>query len=230
VLQLQPSKVFLLFLAAVSVFALMIVPLFLLQPHLYNVDFWVRRIIVGVLYSGICVGGIVAVFYPSKCRRLFKKTENPLPTGKQSTLPMPFKGHHPDCDRFSGNQIRIGGVVVCSACCGLLVGGIVALVGTFLYFFGGIGFIGVSLWVLGLGEVLMVIGLAQIHFGGYVKLAVNALFVVGSFLTLIAVEGLDQNLLADLYTVGIIAFLLWNRILFSEWNNKRICGSCGRCI
>jgi hypothetical protein len=229
VAQLQPSKFFLLFLAAVSVFGLALIPLFLLQPHFDDVEFWDRRVIVGTLYSVVCVGGIVAVFHPARCRMLFKKTENPLPTGKPSTLPMQFKGHHPDCHKFSGNRIRIGGAVVCSACSGLLVGGVIALAGTLLYFFGGVSLIEGHLWVLGLGEVLMVIGLAQIWLGGYVKMVVNALFVVGSFLTLIVVDGLGQSLLVDLYVVGMIVFLLWTRILFSEWNNKKICVECGRC-
>jgi hypothetical protein len=215
--------------SAVSVFALVLVPLFLLQPHPYGVDFWGRRAIVGVLYSVVCVGGIAAVFHPSKCSRLSGKTENPLPKGKPLTLPMSFKGHHPDCERFSGNRIRIGNAVVCSACGGLLVGGVIALVGAVLYFFVDISLIGGSFWVLGLGEALMVIGLVQIWFGGYVKLAVNALFVIGSFLMIVAVDGLGQNLLADFYVVGVIGFMLWTRILFSEWNNKRICVACGRC-
>ena len=76
----------------------------------------------------------------------------------------------------------------------------------------------------------MVIGLAQIWFGGYVKLVANAMFVVGSFLTLIVVDGLGQNILVDLYVVGLIVFLLWTRIMLSEWNNKRICVLCGWCI
>ncbi len=228
--QLQLSKFFLLFLTAVTVFGLAIVPLFLLQPRLYGDEFWGRRLIVGALYSGVCIGGIVAVFHPAKCRKMFKNTENPLPAGKSSTSPMPFKGHHPDCQRFSGNRVKIGGAVVCSACSGLLVGGLVALAGTALYFFGGVSLFAESFWILGLGDVLMVIGLAQIRFGGYVKLVVNALFVGGSFLTLVAVEGLGQSLLVDFYVVGVITFLLWTRILLSEWNNKRICLACGRCI
>jgi len=77
---------------------------------------------------------------------------------------------------------------------------------------------------------LMVVGLAQIWFRGYAKLVVNALFVIGSFLTLIVTDGLGQNLLVDLYVVGIIVFALWTRILFSEWNNKKICDACGRCV
>ena len=228
--QLQPSKSFLLFLAAVSIFGLALVPLFLLQPHLYSVEFWDRRIFVGIFYSSICIGGIVAVFQPSKCRKQFQRIENPLPTGESSTLSVPFKGHHPACQRFSGNRIKIGGAAVCAACSGLLVGGIVALAGTVLYFFGDFSLIAGVFWVLWLGEVLMVVGLAQIWFHGYVKLVVNALFVIGSFLALIVTDGLGQNLLLDLYVVGIIVFTLYTRILFSEWNNKKICDSCGRCV
>jgi hypothetical protein len=86
-----------------------------------------------------------------------------------------------------------------------------------------------SLWVLVAGEVLMLFGLAQIKMRGYIKMVVNALFVVGSCISLIGVDLTGQNLLIDAYILGLIVFMLWFRILLSEWNNKRICLACGRC-
>ena len=76
----------------------------------------------------------------------------------------------------------------------------------------------------------MLLGLAQIKVGGYIKMAVNALFVVGSFISLVAADLAGQSLLVDAYVLGLIVFMLWLRILLSEWNNKRICVACGRCI
>jgi hypothetical protein len=87
-----------------------------------------------------------------------------------------------------------------------------------------------TLWVLAAGEVLMILGLAQIKMSGYVKMAVNALFVVGSSISLFVADLVGQSLLVDAYVLGLIVFMLWFRILLSEWNNKRTCVACGRCI
>ncbi len=75
----------------------------------------------------------------------------------------------------------------------------------------------------------MLVGLAQIKTGGYVKLAVNALFVFGSAIMLVEADLAGQSLLVDVYVLGLIVFMLWFRILLSEWNNKRTCLACGRC-
>ena len=85
-------------------------------------------------------------------------------------------------------------------------------------------------WVLASGEVLMLVGLAQIKMRSYVKMAANALFVIGSCISLVAADLIGQSLLVDAYVLGLIVFALWFRILLSEWNNKRICVVCGRCI
>jgi hypothetical protein len=87
-----------------------------------------------------------------------------------------------------------------------------------------------SLWVLAGGEVLLLLGLAQIKMRGYVKMAVNALFVVGSCISLVVVDLAAQSLLVDGYVLGLIVFMLWFRILLSEWNNKETCVACGRCV
>jgi hypothetical protein len=76
----------------------------------------------------------------------------------------------------------------------------------------------------------MLAGLAQIRLGGYVKMAMNFLFVIGSCVSLIAVDVVGQNLLIDAYMLGLIVYMLWVRILLSEWNNKRICLDCGHCF
>jgi hypothetical protein len=86
-----------------------------------------------------------------------------------------------------------------------------------------------SIWVLAVGEVLMLAGLAQIKMGGYVKVAANTLFVVGSFICVVEVDLVGRSLLVDFYVLGLIVFMLWFRILLSEWNNKRICMACGLC-
>ena len=119
--------------------------------------------------------------------------------------------------------------VFCAACSGLLIGAIVALAGVVLFALGFFSLGTKSLWALAAGEVLMLLGLAQIKMRGYVKMSVNALFVVGSFITLVAADLAGQSWLVDSYVLGLIVFMLWLRILLSEYNNKKTCVACGHC-
>ena len=81
-----------------------------------------------------------------------------------------------------------------------------------------------------LGEVGMVLGLTQIKFAGFAKVAVNVFFVVGSFVTLAEADVLGGSVLVDAYVLGLILFLLWLRILLSERNNRRTCQTCQWCF
>ena len=226
----QVSPVSVAFLSAVSIIGLVLIPVLVFQPNSEHVQFFVRQSLVGTLYSAICLLGIAAAFYPTKCRGMFQKPQNPLPqTNKPSSL-VQIKGHHPDCQNYLGNKIRVGGRVLCAACSGLLIGAIIALVGAGLYFFVGLNAAWSSIWLIALGEIGMLLGLVQIMFAGYLKTIANMVFVVGSFVTLVVADVLSKSVLVDLYVLGLIGFLLWFRILLSEWNNNRICQTCGSCF
>jgi hypothetical protein len=99
-----------------------------------------------------------------------------------------------------------------------------------LYFFVGLDIVWSNTWLLLLGEVCILLGLAQIKFAGYVKMFINVIFVVGSFVTLVETDLLGGSILVDLYVLGLIVFMLWFRILLSEWNNRRICQTCQLCF
>jgi len=217
------------FLAATAVFGLVLVPLLLLQLNLQADQSPFRRPLISGIYSAVCILGVVAVFYPGKCRMMFQKPNVSPDSGKTSALAIQVKGHHPDCEKFSDNRITIRGSVFCAACSGLLIGAIVAMVGIVLFSLDFLSLESGSVWVLVAGEVLMLVGLAQTKFSCYVKMAVNALFVVGSYISLIAVDLAAQSLLVDAYMLGLICFMLWFRILLSDWNNKRVCLACARC-
>ncbi len=224
------SKFFLLFLVAVAVFGLALVPLLLLQPNLQGDQSSLRRPLISVVYSVICIGGVVAVFYPGKCRLMFQKPTVSYNPNEKSASPIQIKGHHPECENFSANRFTIRGSVFCAACSGLLIGAIAAIAGIAMFSLGSFDLGNGSLWFLVAGEVLMIIGLAQIKISGLFKLAVNALFVIGSFLTLVEADLVGQSFLVDSYVLGLIVFMLWFRILLSEWNNKQTCEACERCV
>jgi hypothetical protein len=216
-------------LVVVSIVGLALVIVLVLQPNPEHFQPSVRTSVVGGLYSVICLFGIAAVFYPAKCMGLFQK-QNPLSQASGTSGSVGISGHHPDCQNFSGNRIRINGRALCAACSGLLVGAIIALAASALQFFIGINVVSASAWLLALGEIGMVLGLFQIKFAGYAKVILNVVFVAGSFVTLAGADVLGESLLVDLYVLGLIGFLLWLRILLSEWNNRRICGSCQACF
>ncbi|NLF87482.1 hypothetical protein GX563_01515 [Candidatus Bathyarchaeota archaeon] len=224
-----PSSFLLLFLVTASVFGLALIPMLIVQPSMRGDDLLFRRPLVGTLFGVICVLGIVAVFYPVKCRLMFQKPSF-LNSDKAPISRGEISGHHPNCENYSANRIKIVGRVFCAACSGLLVGAIVALALTFLFILGFINSGFGSLWAFAVGAALMLLGLTQIKFGGFTKAALNALFVVGSYVLLVAVDLVAQSLLLDFYTIGLIVYLLWIRILFSEWHNKRTCFACSRCL
>jgi hypothetical protein len=218
----------LMFLTMVSAVGLVLIPVLVLQPNLIHVQVSIRHGLVGTLYLVICVSGVSAVFYPAKCKNLFGKSQNPL---TQSSKPsVQIRGHHPDCQNYSANRIKVVGQVICAACSGLLIGAVAVFIGTILHFFVGLEIVWSSIWLLVLGETSVLLGLAQIRFAGYVKMLINLIFVVGSFVTLVETDLLGGSILVDLYVLGLIVFMLWFRILLSDWNNRRICQACQLCF
>jgi hypothetical protein len=111
-----------------------------------------------------------------------------------------------------------------------LIGSVTGFIGAALHFFAGLDIVWSSIWLLALGELWMLLGLAQIRFAGYVKVIVNIMFVVGSLVTLVEADLLNGSIFVDLYVLGLIVFMLWLRILLSEWNNRRICQNCQLCF
>jgi hypothetical protein len=225
-----PSRFFLLFLVVVAVFGLAVVPLLLLQPNLQGDQLPLRRPLISALYSVVCVLGVVAVFYPAKCRLLFKKPNTFPDPNNPTNSTVQFRGHHPDCEKFNANRIAIRGRAFCAACSGLLMGAIAAIVGVVLFSLGFFDLGSGRLGALVAGEVLMLLGLAQIKMKGYSKMAMNAVFVIASFNVLVTVDLVGQSLLLDAFVLVLIVFLLWLRILLSEWHNKRTCLACGGCV
>jgi hypothetical protein len=226
----QASTFYLPLSLAISTAGLALTIFMVLQPNPEHVQTLLQRSPIGALYCILCLLGISAVFYPAKCKGLFKPIQERPAEAKTHSTPLQTKGHHPDCQNFSGNRIKVGERIFCAACTGLLIGAIVALVGTIFYFFGVLSIAWGSIWIVGLGEILMFAGLFQIKFAGRAKAMLNAVFVIGSFLTLVEVDAIGKSVVVDLYVFGLISFLLWLRISLSEWNNRRTCFRCQSCF
>lgn len=215
----------LMFLVCMSFSGVLLSMLFAFFPPSLHEDFVLRKPVVGSVFGLICVLGVLAAFFPKQCTNLLD-----FGKGKGHALHGDFKmgGHHPSCENFSPHVFQIGDRRFCVACTGLTTGGLLALVGTLLYFFID--------WRVEQNLVLVVlVGLLGVSLGFFqfmakqhlVRFSLNVFFVFGSFLVLVGIDGLTQSVFVDLFLVALIVFWLFTRILISQWDHERICYACG---
>ncbi|MFQ5758072.1 MAG: hypothetical protein ACE5IF_00170 [Candidatus Bathyarchaeia archaeon] len=220
------------FMIAVSFFGLFLVVMLATNPLMMQESFPWRKPIIGLVFGLVCVLGIVAVFFPKQCSTSFhlekgdRKTSSnaytPASHGSSPTL----RGHHPDCEGFSAHTVRIDDKTLCAACTGLLLGALMALAGAVLYFFGDWHIAQNGLPAVFVGTLGVGFGLFQLEFRSFVRLLLNAFFVLGAFYILVGIDKLTQSLFIDLFLVVLIVFWLFTRILLSQWDHWRICYTC----
>lgn len=222
----------LMFTVSVSLFGLFTTLMLALYPPTIQEDFLWRKPLIGSIFTLICISGIVAVFFPKKCSQTFSvpKTEKPAISNTEDPIfhkiSITLKGHHPDCRRYSAHVIHVDKHVFCAACTGLLLGALVSIAGTTLYFFVGRDIGKTGFIVVLFGQVGIILGFVQFKFKGYTRSGLNAFFVIAAFLTLVGIDKLAENTFIDLYLIFLIVFWLWTRILISQWDHWRICHTC----
>ena len=222
----------LLFFAGVSVFGSLTAVLLTLSPAPIQESVAWRKPLVGSLFASICILGIIAIFLPGQCsevshaRKKRKEKDSDLEPSTSRSASVSSAGHHADCGEFSSHTIRIGKRVLCAACTGLLFGSLVSIAGTALYFFGGWQSGHVGILAVLIGQIGIILGLAQFKFAGYTRLVLNAFYVLSAFLTLFGIDEHSGNLFFDLYTICITIFWILTRILISQWDHSKICSRC----
>jgi hypothetical protein len=224
-------NIMLLFSLTVSLFGLLTILVLVLRPPTVQESIFWRKPLVGSIFTVICFLGSVAIFFPEKCSEashsLKKDKEVSSPRGSSSNnTAVKFRGHHPDCGRYRAHVIKRNGETACAACSGLLLGSVIAVIGTAIYFFVGWSLANAGLLLVLIGEVGILSGFIQFKFEGYSRLFLNTCFVLGAFLILVGIDAIAENLLIDLYVIIIVAFWIWTRILISQWDHMRICNSC----
>jgi hypothetical protein len=156
-------------------------------------------------------------------------------TGESEVLHKTFsrQGHHPSCGHFSSHTLYIGNKVYCAGCTGLVLGAVFAVAGSVLYFYFGV-FLGNSILGFWVGFFGVTLGLFQHPFymifkieQGMVKTLVNAIFVVSAFLLLASVDQVLRSFEIGLYTLSLILFWIYTRILMSRRSHAQICNICG---
>lgn len=220
------------FFLGVSLFGLGIAMVMALYPPQAPENFLWREPLVGSIMGLISIFGMLAVLFPRACsKKIGCNGEHGTPRLK-ITAPEKkpaLRGHHPDCEKFSAHVFQIDGRNFCAGCTGLFLGGLMALVGTIIYFFCNLNFGQTSILISWAGTAGVVFGLLlpllNIPWSS-VRLFLNAFFAFGSFLILARTDEIVQSIFVDMFLVVLIVFWLFTRIVLSKWNHERICESC----
>jgi hypothetical protein len=189
-----------------------------------------RKPVVGSVFTLVCFLGIILAVSPRKCsetyghRRSMHKMNLPAHV---SSFVVRMEGHHYDCGMFSAHTIQVNGHILCAACTGLFLGALAALFGTAVYFFAQFDWPQFGFLAVGIGVLAMTLGFLQLKFERFARLMVNTLFVLGGFLILVGMDELTGSLFVDLFSIVLIVFWLFTRILLSQWDHWKICRKCG---
>jgi len=216
----------------VSIAGLLLLVALTVFPPTVTGDLSWRKPVIGSIFSSICVLGILAVFSPNQCLRIFNIGKKKKTVGSDSAKLVShgtsnvLQGHHPTCGNYDAHIFRIRGKIFCAACVGLLIGGLLALAGAAVYFFGDWRVAEHSSLMVLLGIVGVSFGLFQFKFKNFIRLSVNTIFVLGTLLILIGIDELVHSLIFDLFVVSLIIFWLFTRISLSQWDHERICSDC----
>ncbi len=189
---------------------------------------------VGAAFIVVCVLGILAGLFPSKCSNLFhlRRVDSEASTSGQVELPrkMVFSGHHPNCGNFGAHVFHVGKWTFCAGCFGLVSGAVISAFCAVMYFFVSMLFCFDCVAVLWIGFAGVTCGLVQYHFFNLgrssIHTFVNAYFVFGVFLLLVGVDAVTHNILADFYVILLSVFWLYTRIRLSQLDHKETCTTC----
>jgi hypothetical protein len=209
---------------------LILIVLLTAYPPTASADIAWRKLLIGSIFSVFCVLGVMAVFSPNKCKKLFdtKKQDggSSLETPVTHENRVVFQGHHPNCGKYSAHVFSIQNKTYCAACVGLLLGGILALAGSVLYFFVDLNVTEYNLLLVLLGTAGITLGLFQFAFNSLGRFLANIVFVVGALFILIAVDATVSSVFFDFFAVCLTVLWLFTRISLSQWDHERICFGC----
>jgi len=200
----------------------------------------------GAAFIALCVLGMSAVFFPSRCsKNLSVKHAGSVLSesddeGVRGSYPQKASrilglrlthGHHPLCEGFVHHEFQIGSKTFCVACMGLFSGALVTIPATVAYFFFEHSIKNAVFPFLFLGVCGVASILVQYLFfeprNRVSRFLLNAFFVLASFLLLVAVDMAAESFSLNLFVLGCIIFWLYTRIVCSRLRHGKICESCG---
>jgi hypothetical protein len=188
--------------------------------------------LVGLLFMVACGFGMTLALWPGWPRRNGDARGNEVrrPGEALDEAGPPRRGHHPDCEPFSGHTFMLGEGVRCAGCTGLMAGCVAAIALMALHL-ADLDAIDPVTWsrLGGLGSWLVLLGVGLSKYRsvrGRTSVALNAAFVVGLFLAVAGVMGASGE-----WTYGMIAVVLcflWleTRMVTSQWHHVTVCARC----
>jgi hypothetical protein len=189
-------------------------------------DAW-GKLLVGTPFILSCLVGISLAFRPSWIGGRIKGRES-SPVEKRNASRR-ILGHHPDCDRFKGHVVEMGGRTVCTGCLGLAIGAMISIFLMLAYMIIPLEFSSSSPYLLftaGLAMVALCLSEATFTKNRFIHVLLNILLILGFFLIVMSVFQLSGKPIYS-WVVIIISFLwLETRIQIANWRHDRICSSC----
>ena len=210
---------------AISLAGVILVAAFLTQPRVPSTTD--GKLLVWTVFSLLCLLGAMATFFPHHCSPSVILPED-LDQSRFTTLKgvRLVHGHHPTCGKFGDHEFNIGLKTFCAGCAGLFMGAVAGLSVATLYFVHHQS-LPTSSGYIGLGFVIL--GLLYIPFfkAGFtmIRTVLNALFVLGFALVLVAVDGVG-SLVLDLIVIGLCSYWMFTRIQLSRMSHDIICDGC----
>jgi len=182
--------------------------------------------VIFLVFFSICFLGLIAALYPRICSKPFYLGVNE----KLVDYSMEFKGHHPVCGEFTSHIFNWHGKDICAGCTGLVIGAILAMIGSIVYYIYGNLNTTEGQLVLALGLGIVLFSLLQIFFlkiqKNQVKLFSSMTLVIGSLLILIGINTLNNSVYIEFYFLMLILFWILARITLSHIDHETICRNC----
>ena len=182
----------------------------------------------GGVFILICSVGAIMGVYPSKVLALLGRGQVKA-DGMDGHASTGNRGHHPPCGRFSTHIISVAGRTLCAGCTGLVLGALISIAGSLVYFFIGLN-LGDSV-IFWFGFALIFLGLFQHRIDlddPLIHAFLNVVFVFGAFLLEVGVDHINGSLLVQSYLLAITVYWIIARIVLSEADHVSICGRCGQ--
>lgn len=191
------------------------------------------RAVVGMALLMVSVLGISMALRPNWRRLITEpdRTGDGEGDGDDTRLPGPRRrGHHPECEPFSGHTLSWGGRVRCAGCTGLTLGALVTIVMVIGYVLLPIpdpALLGPGLVLCGLALVAVDLYAAAMGASDpMANMALNGLMVMGfAFVSIGLLESTGEWTWG---LIGVVFSVLWmdTRIQLSRWNHSATCTVC----
>jgi len=224
------SKFTLPFLIAVSIFGIVISLIFVYFPPSIGEEFPYRSLAVGTGFAAICISGILAASFPSFCLAISqfgrgRRVDNELSEGRRIIL----RAHHPSCRNYSTHILSVGKSKFCATCSGLLVGAVIAVVGTVGYFFAGFT-LGNPTTLAWIGTAGVTLGLLQSGFpqlsNGWTRFLASTIFVLGTFVVLVSIDSATKSVVIGFFFVALSVLWILTKIALSQRDHNMTCSEC----